>query len=110
MAAVDGDVRISSSAGSVTLADIGGRLQVRTKAGGVRFRGAVRADTSIEATAGSILFAVDPQTPFFLDAESNVGSVRSDLPPRRAGPTADGDGPKVRLRTTAGSIRLTRAD
>ena len=47
--------------------------------------------------------------PFFIDAESQVGTVRSDLPPRRggAGPS-DGSGPKVRLRTGAGAIRLTR--
>jgi len=58
---------------------------------------------------GLIHLAVDPDYPFFVDAESDIGAVRSDLPPRRAGGAPNGTGPKVRLRTHTGAIRLTRA-
>jgi hypothetical protein len=69
----------------------------------------VLGDVDIEASAGSIVFAVDPAYPFFIDAESHVGSVRSELPPRPKGSVPQAGGPKVRLRSRAGSIRITAA-
>jgi hypothetical protein len=94
----------------VSIADVGGRLIVRSRAGSMRYRGAVRDDVDVEAHAGSITFAVDTEFPFFIDAESHVGSVSSDLPPRRNGAGVPSQGPRVKLRTRAGSIRLTRAN
>ena len=108
---IGGGLRLSSSAGTVSTSHVGGRLQARLRAGSFRYRGRVCGDMDIEANAGSITLAVDPDYPFFIDAESNHGSVRSDLPPRRGGSAAPADGgPKVTLRSKAGSIRLTRAD
>jgi hypothetical protein len=84
------------------------RAQART--GAIRYRGKVLADMDMRAHAGLIHMAVDPEYPFFVDAESDVGVVRSELPPRRGGGgPAHGAGPKVRLRTHAGAIKLTRA-
>jgi DUF4097 and DUF4098 domain-containing protein YvlB len=105
---VGGDVRVTSRAGSVSVANVGGKLYARTRAGSMRYRGRVCDDMDIEAHAGSITLAVDPDFPFFIDAESSVGSVRSDLPPRRNGSGPAAGGPRVRLRSHAGSIRLTR--
>jgi hypothetical protein len=105
---IAGDVRASARSGSVNLDNLEGKLSLRAHAGSVRFRGRVIDDVEIEANAGSITFAVDPAFPFFVEAESSVGSVSSDLPPRRERPGTGEGGPKVRLRTRAGSIRLTR--
>jgi hypothetical protein len=105
---VGSDVRLLSRAGSVNVANVRGKLYVRTRAGTMRYRGRVCDDMDIEAHAGSITLAVDPDAPFFVDAESQVGSVRSDLAPRRNGGTAAAGGPRVKLRSRAGSIRLTR--
>jgi DUF4097 and DUF4098 domain-containing protein YvlB len=105
---VAGDVRLLSRAGSVNVANAGGKLYARTRAGSMRYRGRVCDDMDIEAHAGSITLAVDPDYPFFIDAESHVGSVRSDLPRRRNGGGPSAGGPRVRLRSHAGSIRLTR--
>lgn len=105
---VGGDARLLSRAGTMTVANAGGKLYARTKAGSMRYRGRVLDDMDIEAHAGSVTLAVDPDFPFFVDAESHVGSVRSDLPPRRNGAAPAAGGPKVRLRSHAGSIRLTR--
>jgi hypothetical protein len=107
---VGGDVRLVSRAGSVHLADIGGNLSARTRAGSMRYRGRVLYDMDVEARAGAITFAIDPDFPFFIDAESHVGSVRSDLPPRRNGAAPAAGGPRVKLRSHAGSIRITRDD
>jgi DUF4097 and DUF4098 domain-containing protein YvlB len=106
---IGGDVRIIARSGGITIDDVGGKVYARTHAGGVRLRGAIRDDVDIEAHAGAITLAVDPSLPFFIDAESHAGSVRSDLPPRRNGSGPASGGPKVRLRTHAGAIRVTRA-
>jgi hypothetical protein len=105
---VTGDARIDSRSGAVHAEQVAGRLHVRSRSGAVRYRGVVNADVDIEVQAGSILLEVDPDRPFFIDAASRAGSVRSDLPPRRGGGAPTAGGPKVRLRTQAGSIRLNR--
>ena len=107
---IEGDVRISSRSGSISIDDVRGRMSVKSRAGSMRYRGKVLGDMEVEALAGAIHMAVDPDYPFFVDAESNGGSVRSDLPPRRNGPAPAEGGPKVRLRTRAGSIRLSKLD
>ncbi|MDE3096797.1 MAG: DUF4097 family beta strand repeat protein [Chloroflexota bacterium] len=107
---VEGDLRVNVRTGAVTIGDAGGAVYVRSRCGMVRYRGAVRGDFDIEVGTGPITLAVDPEKPFFIDAESRVGPVVSDLPPRRRGEAPAAGGPKVRLRTQTGPIRLTRAD
>ncbi|HEY8173669.1 MAG TPA: DUF4097 family beta strand repeat-containing protein [Dehalococcoidia bacterium] len=105
---VKGDLRITARSGTVNIEHPGGKVHLRAHAGSVRFKGRVFDDVEIEANAGSITFAADPDFPFFVEAESSVGSVRSDLRPRRNGVVPPAGGPRVRLRTRAGSIRLTK--
>jgi DUF4097 and DUF4098 domain-containing protein YvlB len=107
---VEGDVKVSARSGTINIDDVRGRMSVKSRAGSARYRGKVLGDMEIEALAGSITLAVDPAYPFFVDAESQGGSVRSDLPPRRNGSGPAEGGPKVRLRTRAGSIRLSKLD
>jgi DUF4097 and DUF4098 domain-containing protein YvlB len=107
---VEGDVKVSARSGTINIDDVRGRMSVKSRAGSARYRGKVLGDMDVEALAGSITLAVDPGYPFFVDAESQGGSVRSDLPPRRNGAGPTEGGPKVRLRTRAGSIRLTKLD
>jgi DUF4097 and DUF4098 domain-containing protein YvlB len=107
---VEGDIKVSSRSGSISIDDVRGRMNVKSRAGSTRYRGKVLADAEFEALAGSIHLSVDTEYPFFVDAESFGGSVRSDLPPRRNGAGPTEGGPKVRLRTRAGSIRLSRLD
>ena len=98
IADVKGEVRVTARSGSLAMENIDGRLQARSHAGAVRYRGAVTGDMEIEARAGSIVFAVDPSSLFFIDASSDVGSVRSELPPRSGSAKPPEGGPKVRLR------------
>jgi DUF4097 and DUF4098 domain-containing protein YvlB len=106
---IRGDLEIQAHTGSVTIEHPHGNVRARAQTGTVRFSGKVEGDVTLGAHTGSVLMAVDPATPFFLEAESEVGSVRSDLPPRRGGPAPDpASSHKVRLRTHTGSIRITR--
>ena len=85
-------VQIRTGSGSVAVEEIGGMIDVGTKAGGVRLartRGPVRASTSAGSVEGTDLVAG------FLDATTDAGPIRLSLaePPARMG-----------LRTGAGSI------
>lgn len=109
LADIGGDVRLTASSGGITIDSACGQVYVRARAGSVRFKGRVHHDVDIEAVAGSITMAVDDMHPFFVDAKAQAGSVTSDLAPRSGRSAPAAGGPKVRLRTRAGSIRLTRA-
>lgn len=103
-----GDVTIQSRSGSLQVEDVGRKLNIENRSGSVSYRGAVRAPFNIDVRSGSVRLAVDPNSRFFLDAESASGSVRSDLPLRRGagGAAARADGPTVRVRTRSGSIHI----
>jgi DUF4097 and DUF4098 domain-containing protein YvlB len=124
---VSGKVEAQSRSGAIELREVAGEIEARghtgpvnienahsgvragAHTGSVRYTGRIEGDVSIAAHTGSITLAVDPTQAFFLEAESDNGTVRSELPPRRgdsASPLPDGH--KVRLRTHTGSIRITR--
>lgn len=106
-ARVAGDARLGTASGRLSLSASGGKVQLTTVSGSARFRGRVCGDVAIETVSGAIDVDVDPRTPFYLDAETRSGSIRSDLPPRRSGPPPEG-APTVRLRTLSGAIRIGR--
>jgi hypothetical protein len=106
---VSGEVHITAHTGTVSIESAKAGVRAHAHTGAIRYHGRVCGDFDIKANTGLIHLAVDPDFPFFVDAESNLGSVRSDLPPRRGGGRPNGSGPKVRLRTHTGAIRLTRA-
>ena len=108
---ISGDLEARGHTGSVNVEMAHGAVSARAHTGVVRYSGRVEGDITMTAHTGSIILAVDPAQPFFLDAESDTGAVRSELPPRRAGAgagPAPASGPKVRLRAHTGSIRITR--
>jgi len=106
---VTGDIEIKAHTGSISIDDAHARVKAEAHTGAIRYRGEIRGDFDIRAHTGFIQLAVDTTRPFFIDAESHAGVVRSDLPSRRGTGPANGEGPRVRLRTHTGAIRLTRA-
>jgi hypothetical protein len=105
---IDGDLRVRAHTGSVSIDGAHARVNAETHTGALRLRGRVEGDVEMKAHTGLIHLSVDPAYPFFIDAESDLGTVRSDLPPRRNGSGPAPGGPKVRLRTHTGAIRLSR--
>ncbi len=105
---VGGELKVVAHTGSVVIEDARAAVRVRAHTGAIRYRGAVRGDFDMTAQTGFIHLAVDPEQSFFIDAESDLGSVRSELPPRSSG-SSNGVGPKVRLRTRTGAIKISRA-
>lgn len=105
---VGGNLKLDCRSGSVTLLDIGGSVTAHTVSGSFRYSGAVRGPFDVKVVSGSVHLAVDPDSRFYLDAETLSGTVQSDLSLRR---DHDGDGapergPKVYIRAQSGSIRI----
>jgi DUF4097 and DUF4098 domain-containing protein YvlB len=109
IAAVDigGDAALSSQSGAITLEAGQGAARLHSTSGQVAFRGPVRGDIEVQTVSGAIRLEIDPAHPFYLDAESVSGSIRSDISPQREGAAA-ASGPRVRLRTVSGAIRIRR--
>lgn len=106
---ISGDLKIDGHTGLIQIAHVGGCVYAATHTGLIRYEGKVLGEMELKAHTGSIHLSVDPAHLFFIDAESQIGNVRSDLEPRRGGGSATApDGPKVRLRTHTGSIRISR--
>ena len=103
-----GDASLESRSGSLTIEHVGGRLKAGIRSGSFKYDGAVHGSFDIDVTSGSVRLSVDPDSRFFLDAETVSGSVTSDLRLR-----SEGDGgrppknaPKVRIRTVFSSIHI----
>ncbi|HXF52185.1 MAG TPA: DUF4097 family beta strand repeat-containing protein [Dehalococcoidia bacterium] len=102
-----GDVRAVTTTGAISVAEAGGRVHLEATTGAVRYRGAVLGDIDIRVTTGAITLEIDPDRPFFLDAETVTGRIASDLRPRREGAPPAG-APSVRLRAVTGAITIKR--
>ena len=103
---VGGDLDVQTRSGSSVIAEAGGSLRVSAMSGSILYEGPVRGPFDIDVMSGAVRLALDPESVFFLDAESTSGSVRSDLPLRRK-PSAPPEGaPTVRVRARSGSIVL----
>jgi hypothetical protein len=102
---VSGRLSVGSTNGTVEIRDAHSSIKASSTNGGIRYRGPVQGDFEMSTTNGGIRLSIPAASRFEVDAESRHGSVSSDLPVRGA-PPEGGPLPRVRLRTTNGSIRL----
>jgi hypothetical protein len=131
---VEGDARVGTSGGGIEVASLEGALRAHTSGGPIRIErvtGEVEAKTSggsvhvnfgrgnahggdVETSGGSIEVELDPAANLDLDASTSGGSVHSDLPIRVVGTISSSSlrgslgsgGPRLRLHTSGGSIRI----
>ncbi len=106
-AGIAGPARLDARSGSVLLAEPGAGARIRSASGSVTVRGALRGNMDIQTASGSVRLEVDPDFPFFFDAETVSGGLHSELPPRSGSPPRE-DAPRVHVRTISGGVRLTR--
>ncbi|MFJ6696572.1 DUF4097 family beta strand repeat-containing protein [Streptomyces sp. NPDC091272] len=113
----NGDIRVDDITGALNLRVANGNVTVgrarsavtsRTANGGVRLDEVIRGKVTVETSAGNIEVGVRDGSAAWLDVNSTLGRVETDL--------ADADGPgdagetvEVRARTTIGSITVRRA-
>jgi DUF4097 and DUF4098 domain-containing protein YvlB len=103
---IAGSLDVQTRSGSTGISEVGGSLRLSAMSGSLRYEGPVRGPFDIDMMSGSARLVLDPDSVFFLDAESTSGSVRSDLSLRRSSSAPPKDAPTVRIRTRSGSIVL----
>lgn len=105
---VGGELDVESRSGRVQMDDVRGPVLVRAHSGAVEFRGRIQHPVDIEVHSGLVKLAVTRDSRFFMDAETHVGSIRSELPVDYLERPPE-DAPVVRVRTHAGAVRIVTA-
>jgi hypothetical protein len=112
----NGDANVESAGGQLALANVHGKLDAETAGGFIsaKLPSPVVGDVRLETGAGAIEVIVPHDAALTIDAETSIGSVRSDLPiaSRTRGDndgikgTINGGGKSLHLRSGAGSISI----
>ncbi len=117
----DGEVDVQTSGGSIKLESVGGNVNAKTSGGSIRavMTAQPEREYSLRTSAGSITVTLVPDVTIDVDAETSAGSVSTDfpvtsviqgkIPKNRLKGSINGGGPMLKLRTSAGSIRLQKA-
>ena len=119
----DEGVDVQTSAGSIKLESVSGNVNAKTSAGSIRadMVGQPHGECSLRTAAGSIRVTLIPDVTLDIDAETSAGSISTDFavasviqgkvhgPKNRLKGSINGGGPLLKLRTSAGGIRLQKA-
>jgi hypothetical protein len=116
---VNGKVKANTAGGHISIDQATGSIDAVTVGGGVtaRFAGQPKEDSRLETSAGSVEVEIAGNVKLNVDASAFNGRVYSDYEldqqdreGRRSNYSAqiNGGGPKLTLRTSHGTIRLTR--
>ena len=134
VADVEGDVEVKTSGGSIQVGNVAGNVAASTSGGGIKLgavTGEVKGSTSggsisaeladqiaqpfeLSTSGGGIKLAVPGDFKADLDARTSGGSVDCELPVQGTikrsslNGKVNGGGPKVTLRTSGGSIKVTK--
>ena len=119
IATVAGELHASTSGGGVDIRDAGGRVEAHTSGGPVTVRFAPGNSRGGELTTsgGGVRTEVDPKVALTIDASSSGGGVSSDVPVTVQGQIdrnalrgdLNGGGALLRLRSSGGGVRISRA-
>ena len=108
-----GDVDVSSSSGTVRVRGVRGTLRASTTSGGLHVQGEPRGDWELSAASGGVRVDVPDGFGFDLEATTSSGSIDVDMPVavsstgrRTLRGTVHGGGPRLRVRTSSGSIDI----
>ena len=119
---VAGDVQAQTSSGSIKLESLAGTVNARTSSGSIRasLTDQPKSECNLRTSAGSITITLIPDIAINLDAETSAGRVSTQfpvtsviqgkVPKNRLKGSINGGGPLLKLHTSAGSIRLQKAE
>lgn len=132
---VDGKIYAKTSGGSIKVSEVSGIVEAKTSGGSiavdkanqgvnaatsggsvkVSFSGQPKEDCVLKTSAGSVNVAFAEQVGFDIHASANAGKIYSDFEvegskqsKRKMKGTVNGGGPKLTLKTSAGSIKIEK--
>lgn len=109
-----GDAQAETGSGNIELDAVQGPLRAETGSGDITAKGMPSADWHLQTGSGSIDLTIPPSTKFSLDAKSDSGSIKTDLPLTMQGDmskqhihgTVNGGGSVVRAESGSGDVRI----
>ena len=108
-----GDVEVLTGSSAIQLSGLRGALTARTESGRVTIQGAPGGDWSVTTGSSAIDFTLEPERGLALDAASRGGEVvlegmqvDGSITKRAVDGNFRGGGPRVRLDTRSGTIRV----
>jgi hypothetical protein len=111
-----GPLYVETASGSIRITDVNADLTVNSSSGSIDVTGDFPAAAHITSVSGSVILRFAPSASAYIDASSLSGSVDAGglrLKAQSSGPhsltgTLAAGGPTTSVRTTSGSIRLSR--
>jgi DUF4097 and DUF4098 domain-containing protein YvlB len=111
-----GDADVETGSSGIRLRGVTGGLKAVTRSGRVSIQGRPASEWNVSTGSGSVDIAVDPATPFSVDATSGSGSatlagaeVHGSASKRNVAGTIGGGGPFLRVNSRSGAVRITVA-
>jgi DUF4097 and DUF4098 domain-containing protein YvlB len=114
-----GPARVQTTGGGINVANVTGRIDGTTSGGSIsaRFSVPLFEEVRLQTSGGGVTLKVPESSAFDLDASTSAGTVHCDLPvmnngkihPHHVKGSVNGGGKAVVLRTSAGSIHVTRS-
>jgi DUF4097 and DUF4098 domain-containing protein YvlB len=106
------DLQVGTGAGNIEINAIQGHLRAEAGSGDITVKGTPLTHWQLESDSGNIDVTVPPSAKFRLDARSDSGSIKTDLPLDRVGEQGkrhiygelNGGGPTVRIEAVCGDV------
>lgn len=106
------DLQVGTGAGNIEINAIQGHLRAEAGSGDITVKGTPLTHWQLESDSGNIDVTVPPSAKFRLDARSDSGSIKTDLPLDRIGEQSkrhiygelNGGGPTVRIEAVSGDV------
>ena len=111
---VTGRVEAETSGGPIRVHDVGGPVLARTSGGAISVRFSGPPEGNLETSGGAIEAEFEEEARLTLEAETSGGRVRIEddiritgsIAPNRVHGSINGGGPKLRLKTSGGNVRI----
>jgi hypothetical protein len=111
-----GDADIETGSSAIRVRGINGGVKAVTRSGRVSLQGRPASGWDVSTGSGAVDIALDPATPFSLQATSGSGSatlvgaeIQGSASKRNVSGTISGGGPLVRVISRSGAVRITVA-
>jgi hypothetical protein len=111
-----GDADIETGSSAIRVRGINGGVKAVTRSGRVSLQGRPASGWDVSTGSGAVDIALDPGTPFSLQATSSSGSatlvgaeIQGSASKRNVAGTISGGGPLVRVISRSGAVRITVA-